>query len=101
MEIAQSKPVPFLPIIPPAKSTLAVEFLLNKKQRKGCPSFHILSISCCSQQYRKEFRQIRLLLKFLLLQQSLFFQSRSEEHTSELQSRQYLVCRLLLEKKKK
>src|SRR3712207_7130229 len=26
--------------------------------------------------------------------------SRSEEHTSELQSRQYLVCRLLLEKKK-
>src|SRR3712207_7105689 len=30
---------------------------------------------------------------------SLF--SRSEEHTSELQSRQYLVCRLLLEKKKK
>src|SRR3712207_9435127 len=31
-----------------------------------------------------------------LEQQSL----RSEEHTSELQSRQYLVCRLLLEKKK-
>src|SRR5947209_16566370 len=30
-----------------------------------------------------------------------FFDARSEEHTSELQSRQYLVCRLLLEKKKK
>src|SRR3712207_6902373 len=29
------------------------------------------------------------------------FAARSEEHTSELQSRQYLVCRLLLEKKKK
>src|SRR5947209_10504885 len=29
------------------------------------------------------------------------FNARSEEHTSELQSRQYLVCRLLLEKKKK
>src|SRR3712207_8379347 len=29
------------------------------------------------------------------------FSIRSEEHTSELQSRQYLVCRLLLEKKKK
>src|SRR3712207_7141082 len=28
------------------------------------------------------------------------FDPRSEEHTSELQSRQYLVCRLLLEKKK-
>src|SRR3712207_9494640 len=30
----------------------------------------------------------------------LFAGHRSEEHTSELQSRQYLVCRLLLEKKK-
>src|SRR3712207_6934907 len=30
----------------------------------------------------------------------MFFFIRSEEHTSELQSRQYLVCRLLLEKKK-
>src|SRR3712207_8774114 len=29
-----------------------------------------------------------------------FASTRSEEHTSELQSRQYLVCRLLLEKKK-
>src|SRR3712207_7062068 len=28
------------------------------------------------------------------------YRARSEEHTSELQSRQYLVCRLLLEKKK-
>src|SRR3712207_3453105 len=31
----------------------------------------------------------------------LNLKGRSEEHTSELQSRQYLVCRLLLEKKKK
>src|SRR5258707_10520264 len=31
---------------------------------------------------------------------SLHGRTRSEEHTSELQSRQYLVCRLLLEKKK-
>src|SRR3712207_6878552 len=31
---------------------------------------------------------------------SLCLVARSEEHTSELQSRQYLVCRLLLEKKK-
>ena len=34
-------------------------------------------------------------------EKSGFFLFRSEEHTSELQSRQYLVCRLLLEKKKK
>src|SRR3712207_7830478 len=33
-------------------------------------------------------------------QQSSCTPARSEEHTSELQSRQYLVCRLLLEKKK-
>src|SRR3712207_8357356 len=31
----------------------------------------------------------------------IYTDGRSEEHTSELQSRQYLVCRLLLEKKKK
>src|SRR2546421_7982387 len=35
------------------------------------------------------------------LVESLFAQARSEEHTSELQSRSDLVCRLLLEKKKK
>src|SRR3712207_7665328 len=37
---------------------------------------------------------------FLLRQAPAARSSRSEEHTSELQSRQYLVCRLLLEKKK-
>src|SRR3712207_6933328 len=35
------------------------------------------------------------------LEKNLKNQRRSEEHTSELQSRQYLVCRLLLEKKNK
>src|SRR3712207_7962537 len=33
-------------------------------------------------------------------QELVSIRARSEEHTSELQSRQYLVCRLLLEKKK-
>src|SRR5438445_6730784 len=37
----------------------------------------------------------------LTSQECRFKAKRSEEHTSELQSRQYLVCRLLLEKKKK
>src|SRR3712207_7602682 len=41
-------------------------------------------------------RDERLLHEVVLDDDSL----RSEEHTSELQSRQYLVCRLLLEKKK-
>src|SRR5438445_9005547 len=35
-----------------------------------------------------------------LIAQIALYEGRSEEHTSELQSRQYLVCRLLLEKKK-
>src|SRR3712207_7498988 len=35
-----------------------------------------------------------------LIEAAVDVADRSEEHTSELQSRQYLVCRLLLEKKK-
>src|SRR3712207_7752973 len=39
--------------------------------------------------------------RFTVNYDALTSDARSEEHTSELQSRQYLVCRLLLEKKKK
>src|SRR5687768_17722262 len=42
-----------------------------------------------------------LAAKWLLPRLSAFQEARSEEHTSELQSRLHLVCRLLLEKKKK
>jgi len=38
--------------------------------------------------------------RWLLLAMVLTIPARSEEHTSELQSRQYIVCRLLLEKTK-
>src|SRR2546421_5526535 len=41
------------------------------------------------------------LRSFMMLLLSIFGSLRSEEHTSELQSRSDLVCRLLLEKKKK
>src|SRR3712207_8695786 len=37
--------------------------------------------------------------RYQLVMQDVAKDGRSEEHTSELQSRQYLVCRLLLEKK--
>src|SRR3712207_8605998 len=58
----------------------------------------------------RRFQQVRHLVQDNILEQilRLFYQfciqpdvtgSRSEEHTSELQSRQYIVCRLLLEKK--
>src|SRR3712207_7762113 len=47
--------------------------------------------------------EARLLGHFILFHAEMLdhdLPDRSEEHTSELQSRQYLVCRLLLEKKK-
>src|SRR3712207_8203751 len=44
--------------------------------------------------------EFRGLFNMMGLMQQLGVIPRSEEHTSELQSRQYLVCRLLLEKKK-
>src|SRR5690625_7058667 len=45
-------------------------------------------------------RGIERLSRLLQTLTKLFFGTRSEEHTSELQSRGHLVCRLLLEKKK-
>src|SRR5258708_24426161 len=39
--------------------------------------------------------------RLMASEETLFLLSRSEEHTSELQSPDHLVCRLLLEKKKK
>src|SRR3712207_8833460 len=49
-------------------------------------------------QSRRDKQAAQRLLRKLLKKQGRA--PRSEEHTSELQSRQYLVCRLLLEKKK-
>src|SRR3989442_8742870 len=46
-------------------------------------------------------RVLRHLLRGMLGREQKFHPDRSEEHTSELQSRPHLVCRLLLEKKKK
>src|SRR3712207_7804590 len=45
-------------------------------------------------------RGLKLLLVHVGRERARRLDERSEEHTSELQSRQYLVCRLLLEKKK-
>src|SRR3712207_8237287 len=43
--------------------------------------------------------RIRIVVLSVSEDEELLFNARSEEHTSELQSRQYLVCSLLLEKK--
>src|SRR3712207_8796707 len=58
----------------------------------------------CSYEHRTRSGQgqwNRRVIEFLLSETVFVTYLRSEEHTSELQSRQYLVCRLLLEKKKK
>src|SRR5947209_15202819 len=46
------------------------------------------------------FQPNKWVVEYLSIAAWMAYPSRSEEHTSELQSRQYLVCRLLLEKKK-
>src|SRR5437879_7050586 len=51
--------------------------------------------------FEKQLRRRKAILKAFDLSKDPFYTMRSEEHTSELQSPMYLVCRLLLEKKKK
>src|SRR5438445_8201412 len=65
-----------------------------------------LRVSCCqppasSITFRRHTPAVPLKLKNAPRRDRAPCSTRSEEHTSELQSRQYLVCRLLLEKKKK
>src|SRR3712207_7921516 len=55
-----------------------------RKSSTGCPG-SVIPVSCSTSTQNAAFRLVVI---------------RSEEHTSELQSRQYLVCRLLLEKKR-
>src|SRR2546425_4359485 len=54
-----------------------------------------------SQRYLQERHPVSLRSAWLYWRPTATTQCRSEEHTSELQSLAYLVCRLLLEKKKK
>src|SRR3712207_6894865 len=70
-----------LPIYRPATTSLAPTSprrMRSSSARRGANASHSASLSCVTRTVRSQ---------------------RSEEHTSELQSRQYLVCRLLLEKK--
>src|SRR3989442_14123767 len=81
----------FLMIRRPPRSTL-FPYTTLFRSRRGCA------------RSRSRARRRRLALRgrlFLLLLGLHHDVARSEEHTSELQSRPHLVCRLLLEKKKK
>src|SRR3712207_8727886 len=67
-------------------TTLFRSFVVGSYRNGACTFPVFLLLLCCA---------------MLFSCSSSAMDSRSEEHTSELQSRQYLVCRLLLEKKKK
>src|SRR2546427_2466773 len=70
----------------------------------GCSSsrMHSSRRLCCMKAPRLVWLSAKALCRWRLLQLSAAAtDSRSEEHTSELQSQSNLVCRLLLEKKKK
>src|SRR3712207_7638119 len=87
----------FLMIRRPPRSTL---FPYTTLFRSGHRHEHVLEVAVAGQQrvepagdaQRQGGGELRLA--------HVEVDERSEEHTSELQSRQYLVCRLLLEKKK-
>src|SRR2546425_5136432 len=68
-----------------------IDAFIEKTEREGDPTFY------------KEFHELAdpIYENFPLDDREPEFQKRSEEHTSELQSLAYLVCRLLLEKKKR
>src|SRR3712207_6887818 len=85
----------------PPRSTLFPYTTLFRSEAKAADTLYrkkarsILAIRRAIVDIVKEFEE-----KGQLDNTYFVFTSRSEEHTSELQSRQYLVCRLLLEKKK-
>src|SRR5439155_26403957 len=81
----------FLMLRPPPRSTLFTYTTLFRSGRRPCSRSPASAgpISCCTSTRRSLDGRLRPERA-----------SRSEEHTSELQSRGHLVCRLLLEKKK-
>src|SRR3712207_7335153 len=84
MGCTNTKPFKIHPTPPPPQTY--TYFSINKKNIERKPDMIQPTYT------KSNFKLLLLLFLFCL---------RSEEHTSELQSRQYLVCRLLLEKKKK
>src|SRR3712207_7108518 len=87
----------------PPRSTLLPYTTLFRSHRHVLAALHAVQVGVRDADARDGARDERRerdrsgLLEHLV---ALLSSSRSEEHTSELQSRQYLVCRLLLEKKK-
>src|SRR3712207_8362606 len=84
----------------PPRSTLFPYTTLFRSP--GCSRFGVVPECCMSRPARGQSRVRRYVLRAVRtkrLTKVALLARRSEEHTSELQSRQYIVCRLLLEKK--
>src|SRR3712207_7423990 len=88
----------FLMIRRPPRSTLFPYTTLFRSQ--GCLYSRGLELSTEFKEARNQVGSAVEQVRFAALAELSGLPVRSEEHTSELQSRQYLVCRLLLEKKK-
>src|SRR5258707_9516246 len=74
-------------------------FIYNKLEERGL----VTTIKSAKKLVEKERPEVWDILEEVIKEHPILLDhvlERSEEHTSELQSRQYIVCRLLLEKKK-
>src|SRR5436309_13949455 len=85
----------FLMIRPPPRSTLFPYTTLFRSEVEARQATIIAQFNADTAQLTKEITDLRARREIELVSCA-----RSEEHTSELQSRENLVCRLLLEKKK-
>src|SRR5690625_1423251 len=84
---------------------VADESMEKKKQHKGNTCKNRFCPICAWKKSRKDALALSVMMAYLKQEEKkefifLTLTSKSEEHTSELQSRGHLVCRLLLEKKK-
>src|SRR3712207_7643386 len=80
---------------PPRSTLFPYTTLFRSRRRSHRPSERALDLLGL-----EDLEHVALLDVLVVAQDDAALEARSEEHTSELQSRQYLVCRLLLEKKK-
>src|SRR3712207_7986170 len=86
---------------PPRSTLFPYTTLFRSAHRWGVPAVQLSPASVAWEGYEEDMAEFYDALKASESGARYFATLRSEEHTSELQSRQYLVCRLLLEKKKK
>src|SRR5258708_38479484 len=85
------------------KPTMPVTFNVPDRIPRSCPPPSICAVSCTRGFRRRTYSAPTPFGPYSLwpVKERMSMPSRSEEHTSELQSPDHLVCRLLLEKKKK